>query len=209
MSFGFILGERFPELIKFFQKTEPEYIKNRMIFMPDEELQSMIDTIADLALPKAEEIFNDWKKYDEGWATLVKKFSDGKGGVNWIDWDNASSNDDNYQQREWNQKNAKSIRIAMNFMSNMKRAIRPTAKELKDWIIEKTQYDEFDPEESNEQVGGLVDVLIERIAEVDDPGSNTYLGERCGHILDGIAVIKWSTGYKVSKRTARGWEPLQ
>ena len=211
MSLGFILGERFPELLEFFQKTEPEYIKNRILFMPDEELQSMIDTVYELALPKAEKVFNDWKKYDEGWATLVKKFSDGKGGVNWIDWDNASSNDDNYQQREWDRENAKSIRIAMNFISNIKWAIRPTAKELKDWIIEKTQYDEFDPEENNEEIGQLVNVLIERIAEIDDPGSNTYLGERCGHILNGIAVIKWrNLGYKVSTRNKLGnYEPVR
>ena len=212
MSLGFILGERFPELLEFFQKTEPEYIKDRMIFMPDEELQSMIDTVYNLALPKAEKVFNDWKKYDEGWAALVKKFPNGKGGVDWIDWDAAGLNDDGYEQREWDQKNAKSIRIAMNFMSNIKWAIRPTAKELKDWIIEKTQYEEFDPEENNEQIGQLVDVLRERIAEIDDPGSNTYLGDQCRRdILNGIQVVKWKNlGYKVSKLNRLGnYEPVR
>jgi len=183
VSFRHII-KRFPELIQFFLKNEPE-IKNWILFTPDDILEPLITQIAEIAEDKMWEIVSEWEQNDDYYYQQMQEEHGDEDGE--IDWDKVHQAGDDYIN--WNDE-------ARTFVNDITRALRPTATELKEYVEEANQNGEFESEDAltleymNDVIasrvldafpsrrystdGGMVDFIKDKIYVRKDPGSGKW-----------------------------------
>jgi hypothetical protein len=133
VSLDYLFTKRFPKLLEFFSKNEPE-IKDSMLFTPDEILQKYINQIAEIAKDHMWDVISEWEHQDSNYyEQMQEEYADEDGE---IDWDKVHRGGDDYIN--WNDE-------ARRFSIDMQEAIRPSAEEIKDLLGKDTEMETLDP----------------------------------------------------------------
>ncbi len=84
VNINWLLIDRFPGLREFFMKNEPE-LKGKIMFVPDEELQQAIESVAELAQEKIWEATSEWEIQDDYYYQYLRDegYVDEEGDIDW------------------------------------------------------------------------------------------------------------------------------
>ena len=155
-----LLTNRFPELLEYFRKNEPEL--NALIpFMPDDALKEAVAAIAELGQQYADEVVQDWQDSDSSWFEYLKEkgYTDEEG---YIDWDKVADADESYLEYNYE---------ASNWLNKMFNALNLEPYEVRDIIdelIDNGTLREYpDIEELPEVIGGNIENKYARSREGD------------------------------------------
>lgn len=120
---------RFPGTKEFFAQHEPE-LKDNIMFIPDEELQPAIESIADLVQEKVWEHISEWEADDHSYYQYLRDegFVDEDGDIDWDKVDRAGLNYSEYnpEVERWSR--------------DIWNTVTPSPEELRD-IIEANPYE--------------------------------------------------------------------
>ncbi len=104
VNINWLLIDRFPGLRDFFMKTEPE-LKDKIMFVPDEELQQAIESIAEIAQERVWEAVSDWEMSDDGYYQYLRSegYVDEDGDIDWdkVEEDNLTYSEYNPEVERW------------------------------------------------------------------------------------------------------------
>ena len=120
-----LLTSRFPELLEYFRKVEPE-INGLLPFMSDKDLEAAIKAVAEIGEEYVHEVLSDWEFQDDYYYTYLKEkgYVDENGD---IDWDKVADADESYL--EYNIE-------ASDWLSLMYNSLNPTPQELRNIVDE-------------------------------------------------------------------------
>jgi hypothetical protein len=112
---------RFPELTEFFMKNEPD-LKNNIVLMDNDQLQSIIDQVSQLAIERMDEEVSEWETADDGYRGYLLDTYPDPDEEGSIDWEEVEKNDEGYlsyndDARKW--------------IKKMTHALTPTPNDLK------------------------------------------------------------------------------
>lgn len=164
ISLHHLLTKRFPELLEFFYKNEPE-IKESIEFTPDEVLQTYIDQIAAIAQEKMWEVISEWEQNDDYYyGEMQKQYGDDDGE---IDWDKVQNAGDDYIR--WNDE-------ARRFSIDMQDAIRPSAEYLKSQLYRLVDPEDLVGAGMLPSIADLTDVIAANIEKEFPPRRDNDAG---------------------------------
>jgi hypothetical protein len=134
-----LLTVRFPNLLEFFKKTEPD-LNNLVIFTDDDVLAPLLDRIAEIAEEHIWDTVYDWEQQDDyfrywqGEQAIERGYVDSDGD---IDWDRVSNDAELNDYLEYSHDAKSWYRDAIN-------AVKLTPREAKQLASEMTEDGDYD-----------------------------------------------------------------
>ena len=148
-----LLTNRFPELLEYFRKTEPE-INGLLPFMSDKDLQAAIEAVREIGEEYVNEVLSDWEFQDDYYYIYLKEkgYVDEEGNV---DWDKVADADESYL--EYNME-------ASDWLSLMYDSLNPTPQELRNIVDEMINDREISETPEFQELPDILGTYIENRA---------------------------------------------
>lgn len=178
-----LLTGRFPELLEFFRKAEPE-INGLLPFMSDKDLQAAIDAVREIGEQYVNEVISDWEFEDDYYYTYLKEkgYTDENGDV---DWDKVADANESYL--EYNLE-------ANDWLSLMYDSLNPTPQELRNIVDQLIGEGEINETPEFQELPDILGTYIEnrarRRTRDGDGGLGDHLKKRV--ILSGDPSVGFS-----------------
>lgn len=166
-----LLTSRFPELLEYFRKVEPE-INGLLPFMSDKDLQAAVEAVREIGEQYVHEVLSDWELQDDYYYDYLKEkgYTDENGD---IDWDKVADADESYL--EYNLE-------ANDWLSLMYDSLSPTPQELRNIVDELIGEGELDETPEFQDLPDILGTYIEnrarRRTRDGDGGLGDYLKKR-------------------------------
>jgi hypothetical protein len=112
---------RFPELTEFFMKNEPG-LKNNIVLMDNDQLQSIIDQVSQLAIERMDEEVSEWETADDSYRGYLLDTYPDPDEEGSIDWEKVEKYDEGYLSYNDD---------AWIWIKKMTHALTPTPNDLK------------------------------------------------------------------------------
>ena len=175
-----LLTNRFPELLKYFRKVEPE-INGLLPFMSDKDLEAAIRAVAEIGEEYVHEVLSDWEMQDDYYYTYLKEkgYVDEEGN---IDWDKVADADESYL--EYNLE-------ASDWLSLMYDSLNPSPQELRNIVDDLIGEGDVDETPEFQELPDILGTYIEnrarRRTRDGDGGLGDYLKKKV--ILSGDPTV--------------------